>query len=149
MTLELEKPNDLLEDTEGNIYRLGFSEKNQEGSWKLPKVLGWHILVEQEEILEDSKVGSIILPQTVTDDVKYLTNVGKVKAMGPCCYNNKERYGDTPWCKVGDYVVWGRHQGTHVIFKDKKYVLLLDDSIVLVVDDPKSIDLKEHMLAGF
>jgi co-chaperonin GroES (HSP10) len=110
----------------------------------IPQVKGWHILVKKQK--QQEKVGGVFLPETFQDDMKYLTNVGQVLALGACCYNDKEKYGKEPWCKVGDYVVWGKHQGIMVMFKGEEYTLLLDDAIICTIDDPSSIDVAENII---
>lgn len=115
----------------------------------LPIITGWNILIRPVEV--ETKVGSLHLPSSFTEDVKFLTNVGRVVAMGPMCYTDPTtkptdgkffphgRYG-APWCKVGDYVVWGKHQGTKVLVKGVSFVLLQDELILMTVNDPKDIN---------
>lgn len=120
----------------------------------LPNVKGWNILIRPIEPGSKVKMSSgveFIIPDSVTEDVKFLTNIGQVKAMGPQCYHDPNvkpsdgkyfphgRYGE-PWCKVGDYVTWGKHQGVKYKVKGVTYVLLQDELVLMSVDDPKDIN---------
>lgn len=120
----------------------------------LPVITGWNLLIRPVEIDEEIRVGetkSIILPTSFTEDIKFLTNVGQVKAMGPSCYKDPAvkpsdgayfphgRYG-APWCKVGDYVVWGKHQGTKIRVKGVAFVLLQDELVLMTVANPGDIN---------
>jgi co-chaperonin GroES (HSP10) len=115
----------------------------------LPVVTGWNILIRPIE--PEQKVGGIFLPTSFTEDVKYLTNVGQVKALGPMCYTDPNakpsdgayfphgRYRK-PWCKVGDYVVWGKHQGPRLMVKGVSFVLLSDELVLMTLEDPSDIN---------
>jgi co-chaperonin GroES (HSP10) len=115
----------------------------------LPQITGWNILIRPIE--PEQKIGSVLLPTSFTEDIKYLTNVGQVKAMGPMCYTDPNakptdgayfpngRYRK-PWCKVGDYVVWGRHQGTKIMVKGVSFVLLADELVLMTVENPGDVN---------
>jgi co-chaperonin GroES (HSP10) len=115
----------------------------------LPEITGWNILIRPIE--PEKKIGSVLLPTSFTEDVKYLNNVGQVKAMGPLCFsdpNTKPSDGSyfphgrykAPWCKVGDYVVWGKHQGTKLQYKGVAFVLLADELILMKIENPADIN---------
>ena len=128
---------------------------------KLPKVVhGWSLLIRPVEAEKDLKIKntnlSIIIPESVTSDVNSINNVGQVKAMGPLCYRDPNvkpgepgyphgRYV-APWCKVGDYVVWGKHQGTKVTIKGVQYVVLQDELILFTLDGPEDISVLHNAL---
>lgn len=116
---------------------------------KLPNVTGYNVLIRPVE--PESKIGSIVLPSSFTEDVKFLTNVGQVKAMGALCYNDPNvkpsdgayfpfgRYKQ-PWCKVGDYVVWGKHQGVKLMVKGVSFVLLQDELVLMTLESPSDVN---------
>lgn len=107
----------------------------------LPNVKGWNILIRPYKGPE--KVGSLYLPDSTRDDVEFLSNVGQVKAIGSEAWSGRE-----PWCEVGDWVVWGRHQGVRLRYDGVTFVLLQDELVLFVVDDPKKISI-ENNLAKF
>ena len=111
----------------------------------LPNIQGYNILIRPVE--PDNKIGSLLLPDSFTEDVKFLTNVGQVKAMGPLCYLDPNATGHNPhgrykapWCKVGDYVVWGKHQGVKLLIKGVAFVLLQDELVLMTLNEPGDIN---------
>ena len=63
--------------------------------------------------------------------------VGLILSMGDQCYNDKERFGDTPWCKEGDFVLIGAYKGVRFNIHGKEFRLINDDTVQAVVDDPR------------
>ena len=124
----------------------------------LPIITGYNLLIRPVEVQKDIDIkahdGSnkkLILPSQLTEDVKHLTNVGQVKAIGPLAFkdpNTKPTDGPyhphgrylKPWCKVGDFVVWGKHQGTKIMIRGVSFVLLQDELILMTLDKPEDIN---------
>ena len=44
-----------------------------------------------------------------------------------------------PWCKVGDWVVFGRYAGARISVQKVKMVLLNDDEILATLENPEVI----------
>lgn len=108
----------------------------------LPGVVGWTLLVRPVAIRRRTK-GGILLPDQVKDDIAYLTTVGRVLAMGPLAYDKPDMYVNgvrKPWCRVGDYVSYGKFSGKRVAYKGVKLLLLNDDHVLMVVDKPEFLD---------
>jgi co-chaperonin GroES (HSP10) len=83
--------------------------------------------------------GGIIMPDTVLDDVHRATTVGRVLAMGNLCYKHPQFQGDV-WCKVGDFVSYGKFDGIHYLFKGVKVMLIQDKDVRMVLENPQDID---------
>tara|TARA_R100001086_G_scaffold247514_2_gene181964 strand:- start:241 stop:657 length:417 start_codon:yes stop_codon:yes gene_type:complete len=105
----------------------------------LPVVPGYHLLIRPVSVKQETK-GGIILPDSTKEDIAYLTTVGKVLAVGKDAYQDTTRYPNGPWCKKGDYVCYGKHSGQKFFYKGIKLLLLLDDQISMIVEDPKELD---------
>lgn len=105
----------------------------------LPVVPGYHLLIRPVSVKKETK-GGIILPDSTRDDIAYLTTVGKVLAVGRDAYKDADRYPNGPWCKEGDYVCYGKHSGQKFFYKGVRLLLLLDDQISMILDDPKELD---------
>lgn len=105
----------------------------------LPVIPGYHLLIRPVSVKKETK-GGIILPDSTRDDIAYLTTVGKVLAVGKDAYKDNDRYPNGPWCKEGDYVCYGKHSGQKFFYKGIRLILLLDDQISMIVDDPKELD---------
>ena len=128
----------------------------------LPKVHGWNILIRPIHPGNELKFKSghsLALPSSFTEDVKYLTNIGRVLALGPLAYYDPSvkpsdgtwfPYGKyrEPWCKPGDLVMWGKHQGTKIMYGGVSLLLLADDLVILGPDDPSKINPMYNLERG-
>lgn len=115
------------------------SAEEQSDPEVLPKVPGYHILVRPVSVKAQTK-GGIILPDSTKNDIAYLTTVGKVLAIGDTAYKDKDKFPNGPWCSVGDYVCYGKHTGQKFFYKGIRMILLFDDQISMVVEDPTELD---------
>lgn len=83
---------------------------------------------------------------------KYQSCVGLVIAIGPQAYKGTNfdgtpRYPDGPWCKVGDWVIIPRYEGTQVTYGDARnrpsdmlpLMILADDKIMGITPDPEFV----------
>jgi co-chaperonin GroES (HSP10) len=104
----------------------------------LPKIPGYHILVRPVSVKGKTK-GGILLPDSTKSDMAYLTTVGRVLKVGNLAYQD-DKFSDGAWCKEGDYVCYGKHSGQKFFYKGIKLLLLTDDQISMIVEDPKELD---------
>lgn len=106
------------------------------------KPVGWRVLVFPLEPPERTK-GGLIMPDESKQNFEYLSYVGEVIAMGPSCYKHpkflKEYGGGEPWCKVGDWVAFGRYAGQDVRINGNRVRLVNDDEILGVAPNPRAI----------
>ena len=105
----------------------------------LPELPGFNILVRPVSIKSQTK-GGIFIPDSTKDDMAYLTTVGEVIILGEVAYQDKEKFPKGPWCKVGDYICYGKHSGQKIQYKGLKFILLYDDQIIMKVENPKTLD---------
>ena len=110
----------------------------------LPSLPGYHILVRPVSVKNKTK-GGLLLPDSVKDDVAYLTTVGKVLAIGDLCYKDKDKFPNGKWCDVGDYVCYARHAGQKLYYKGVRLLLLFDDQIMMKVDEPTNLDMTYNL----
>lgn len=110
----------------------------------LPVIHGWNIAIRPVPIRETTE-GGIFMPESAREDIKYLTNVGRVIAMGPLCYADKEKFGPTPWVKVGDYVTFPRFGGQRFVYKGIRMVLIEDTAMLFTVDNPADVDPNHNL----
>ena len=113
----------------------------------LPELPGYHVLVLPISVKSQTK-GGIFIPDSTKEDMSYLTTVGKVIALGDLAYAEKDKFPNGPWCKVGDYVCYGKHTGTKMFYKGVRLILLFDDQIVMRVEDPKDLDPTFNLTKG-
>jgi|TARA_R110000803_G_scaffold65073_2_gene126205 co-chaperonin GroES (HSP10) len=105
----------------------------------LPELPGFHVLVRPVSVKSVTK-GGILLPDSTKDDMAYLTTVAQVLSLGDLAYKDVNKFTDGAWCDVGDYVCYGKHAGTKMVYKGVRLILLFDDQIIMKVGDPKDLD---------
>jgi len=101
---------------------------------KTPAPVGYRILIRPRGVIEKTK-GGIYLTDSNKETQSYLNSVGQVIAMGPECYSDRK----APWCKVGDWVVFGRYAGAKVSVQKVKMVIINDDEVLATLDNPEVI----------
>ena len=101
---------------------------------KIPQPVGYRILIRPRGVIEKTK-GGIILTDTNKDSQSYLNSVGQVIAMGLECYSDRKQ----PWCKVNDWVIFGRYAGARISVQKVKMLLLNDDEIIATLENPDII----------
>lgn len=110
----------------------------------LPQPLGWTVLVRPYGVKVNEEKTSLILPDETIDYMSYLTNVGRVVAIGPCCWTRPEHRDQDgnrfDWVQVGDFVSYAKNSGAKRKFKGVSYTLLVDDEIVEKLPDPQMFD---------
>lgn len=110
---------------------------------KLPKVHGWHILIVPYTQPRVTR-GGIYVPQKTIETEQLATIIGYVVEVGPLAYKDKSKFGEdlVPWCKPGDYVIFGRYAGARIIMHGDKENealacrILNDDEILATVKSP-------------
>ena len=60
----------------------------------------------------------------------------------------KKKFNKGPWCKIDDYVCYGKHTGQKIKYKGIKYILLYDDQIIMRVESPKTLDPTFNLTAS-
>ena len=113
----------------------------------LPELPGFHVLIRPVSVKSQTK-GGILLPDSTKEDMSYLTTVGKVIVLGDLAYMDKNKFPAGAWCNVGDYVCYGKHTGTKLLYKRVRFILLFDDQITMVVEDPKDLDPTFNLTKG-
>ena len=107
-------------------------------STKLPQPTGWRILVLPFQMGEKTK-GGILMGQDTLEKQQVASQCGNVLAMGPDCYQDKSRYKQGSWCKVGDWVMFARYAGSRIKIEGGEVRLLNDDEILATIKNPEDI----------
>ena len=111
----------------------------QELEAQLPRPVGYRILIAMPEIEETLADTKVLKTTTIIHQEHIMSIIGLVLDMGDQAYSDVERFGDTPWCKVGDYVMFRANTGTRFKVGGVEYRLMNDDSIEAVVSDPRGV----------
>jgi co-chaperonin GroES (HSP10) len=112
---------------------------DQELEVQLPTPVGYRVLVALPEIEETFENTKVLKTNTEMRNEHIMSILGLVIDMGSQAYSDQERFGDTPWCKIGDFVMFRANTGTRFKIDGKEYRLMNDDSIEAVVADPRGL----------
>ena len=125
------------------------TDAKQSDPLPLPIIRGYFLLARPVPIRTETK-GGIQLPDQFLEDARYLTTVGRVLVVGDLCYQDLQQFGapdfngephlGKAWCRVGDFIVYGRYSGEKFIYKGVRVLLLKDNEVRMVIPDPKNID---------
>lgn len=133
---ESQKKKDLL-----NPATFALSEETDEtrsALERLPKPTGWRILILPYTLPESTK-GGILLSDETRQREQLATNIGYVVSLGPDAYKDEGKFSDGPWCKEGDWVMFGRYAGSRFKIDGAEPRILNDDEIIATIDDPRDI----------
>ena len=121
-----------------DLVGLKKSKQITQESTKLPQPTGWRILILPFQMGEKTK-GGILMGQDTLEKQQVASQCGNVLAMGPDCYQDKDRYKQGPWCKVGDWVMFARYAGSRIKIEGGEVRLLNDDEILATIKNPEDI----------
>ena len=105
---------------------------------RLPNPTGWRILVLPFKGQGKTKGGVILADQTM-EERGFSTVTALVLKVGPDAYKDEKRFPDGPWCKKGDWIIFGRYAGSRFGIEGGEVRILNDDEIIAVVKDPEDI----------
>ena len=107
---------------------------------RLPTPTGWRILILPYRGQGKTKSG-VFLPDESVDREAVATVCGYVLKTGPLAYKDPEKFGNAskPWCKEGDWVIFGRYAGSRFKIEGGEVRLLNDDEILAQIDSPEDI----------
>ena len=106
---------------------------------RMPQPTGWRMLVLPYAGKARTD-GGIVLTKQTTDREALATVEAYVVKKGPLCYNDKSRYGDTPWCEEKQWVLIGRYSGSRFKLEDGAEVRIInDDEVIATILDPDDI----------
>jgi len=104
----------------------------------IPKPVGYRLLVRPYSGPKKTK-GGLILTDTASDTIQMTTVVGLIVAMGDLCYKDESKFPSGPWCKNGDFVIYGRYAGSRFKTKYGEHRILNDDEIIAKINKPEDI----------
>jgi len=106
---------------------------------QLPEPSGWRILILPYRGKGKTE-GGVYLPDQLVDREALATVCGYVVKIGPLAYKDQDKFGDTgPWCKEGDWVIFGRYAGSRFKIDGGEVRLLNDDEILATINNPEDI----------
>jgi co-chaperonin GroES (HSP10) len=113
----------------------------EERGKSLPEPTGWRILCMVPDVsdkLEGTDLDLIKATASLRQE-EHATTVLFVAKMGPQAYQDKDKFGETPWCKQGDFVLVRAYSGTRFKVFGKEFRMINDDQVEGIVEDPRGI----------
>ena len=104
----------------------------------IPNPVGYRMLVRPWSGKAKTK-GGVILADETQDKIQMTTVVGLVVKMGDLCYQDEKKFPNGPWCKEGEFVVYGRYTGSRFQTKYGEHRILNDDEIIGTIGKPEDI----------
>ena len=106
---------------------------------RMPDPSGWRMLVLPYKGKATSDGGIHLLKETVAREA-LATVVAYVVKMGPLCYGDTEKFGETPWCQERQWVLIGRYAGARFKLEDGGEVRIInDDEVIGTILNPDDI----------
>ena len=105
---------------------------------KLPTPTGYRLLVLPYAGPQKTK-GGLYLADTTQETIQMTTVCAYVLKMGDLCYKDKEKFPEGPWCKKGDWIIFGRYAGSRFKIEGGEVRILNDDEIIAKINNPEDI----------
>jgi len=105
---------------------------------RIPKPTGWRIVVLPFRPPKKTKSG-ILLAEQAVERQQLATVCGYVVSTGPLAYADTEKFPHGPWCKKGDWVVFGRYAGARISIEGGEIRILNDDEVLATIQDPEDV----------
>jgi len=104
----------------------------------LPKPVGYRMLIRPWSGEKKTK-GGILITENTQSTIEMTTVVGLVIMMGELCYKDEKKFPSGPWCKEGQFVIYGQYAGSRFKTKYGEHRILNDDEIIATIRKPEDI----------
>ena len=104
----------------------------------LPKPVGYRMLIRPWSGEKKTK-GGIIITEATQDTIEMTTVVGLVIMMGDLCYKDEKKFPSGPWCKEGQFVIYGQYAGSRFKTKYGEHRILNDDEVIATIRKPEDV----------
>jgi chaperonin GroES len=105
---------------------------------RVPTPTGWRIAILPYRGAEKTK-GGIVLAEETQKRTQLATVCGYVLKVGELAYKDESKFLSGPWCKEGDWVIFGRYAGSRISIDGGEIRILNDDEIIGRLNDPEDI----------
>jgi len=133
--LDAYKSEDEIKDTKLDVKSI---EDNKGLLERLPTPTGYRLLVLPYAGPQKTK-GGLYLADTTQETIQMTTVCAYVLKMGDLCYKDKEKFPEGPWCKKGDWIIFGRYAGSRFKIEGGEVRILNDDEIIAKINNPEDI----------
>lgn len=111
---------------------------HQEVLGRIPQPTGWRIAILPYRGAEKTK-GGIVLAEETQKKNQLATVCGYVLKVGDLAYADESKFPTGPWCKTGDWIIFGRYAGARIPIDGGEIRLINDDEVLGVVNNPEDI----------
>lgn len=122
-------------DSDGTVDPQALTEPVMD---RIPTPTGWRIAILPYRGAQKTK-GGIILAEETQKKTQLATTVGYVLKVGDLAYKDESKFPYGPWCKEGDWIIFGRYAGSRIQIDGGEIRILNDDEIIGVVNDPEDV----------
>jgi len=129
------KSKDKIEETRLDAKSV---ESNKDLLDRLPSPTGYRLLVLPYAGPEKTK-GGLYLADTTQDTIQMTTVCAYVLKVGDQAYKDESKFPNGPWCKKGDWIIFGRYAGSRFKIEGGEVRILNDDEIIAKINNPEDI----------
>ena len=79
------------------------------------------------------------LPSPTEDTIQMTTVCAYVLKVGDQAYKDESKFPNGPWCKKGDWIIFGRYAGSRFKIEGGEVRILNDDEIIAKINNPEDI----------
>lgn len=128
----------VLEDAYGEGGKFDPTKMGQALRDLVPTPTGWRIAILPYRGPEKTK-GGIVLADETQKRTNLSTVCGYVLKLGELAYKDESKFPTGPWCKEGDWIIFGRYAGSRISIDGGEIRILNDDEIIGRINDPEDI----------
>lgn len=126
------------EEVEEAIDSLRPENMDQSAIDRIPRPTGWRIVVLPFRPPKKTKSG-IVLAEQAVERQQIATVCGYVVSTGPLAYADTDKFPEGPWCKKGDWIIFGRYAGARISIDGGEIRILNDDEVLATIADPEDV----------
>lgn len=105
---------------------------------RLPRPTGWRISLLPYRGARMTK-GGIAIAEETQKKTQLATTCAYVLEVGPLAYCDEGKFPDGPWCKAGDWIVFGRYAGSRIPIEGGEIRIINDDEVLATIGDPEDL----------
>lgn len=139
---ELIKPdyleNETTSDEENEVLVPKGPEQTAEYLSMIPDPVGYRMLIRPYSGPKKTK-GGIALADKTLETIEMTTVVGLVVKMGDLCYKDHVKFPTGPWCRLGQFIIYGRYSGARFKTKFGEHRIINDDEIIGTIEKPEDV----------
>ena len=122
-------------DKEGSLNVEKIEQKVMD---RIPAPTGWRIVILPYRGAEKTK-GGIVLSDQTRQREQSATVCGYVLSVGPLAYADEVKFPTGPWCKKGDWIIFGRYSGARLPIDEGEIRIINDDEVLALIQNPEDI----------